>query len=107
MTTMAQAIRAYVESAGGKVTAEEIKRHINTEFPDRWKPRTLQALLYSCTVNNPKAYIHPGPACTLGNLANLGTCAPGAVWVERFSVAPDDGGPGRTSDGGQRSDSSG
>src|SRR6476469_890623 len=58
MATMAQAIRAFVESAGGKVTAEQIKRHINAEFPNQWKPSTLQAHLYSCVVNNPKAYIH-------------------------------------------------
>lgn len=58
MTTMAQAIRAYVLSAGGKVTADQIKRYINAEFPGQWKASTLQAHLYGCVVNNPKAYIH-------------------------------------------------
>jgi RecB family endonuclease NucS len=57
MTTMAQAIRAYAES-GGKVTADQIKRHINSQFPGQWKPSTLQAHLYACVANNPKAYIH-------------------------------------------------
>lgn len=58
MTTMAQAVRAYVESSGGRVTADQIKHHIRSEFPDQWKPSTLQAHLYACVVNNPKAYIH-------------------------------------------------
>ena len=57
MTTMAQAIRAYVES-GGKITADQIKRHINSQFPGQWKGSTLQAHLYACVANNPKAYIH-------------------------------------------------
>ena len=58
MSTMAQAIRAYVESAGEAVTTEQIKRYINTEFPGQWKASTLQAHLYGCAVNNPKAYVH-------------------------------------------------
>jgi hypothetical protein len=58
MTTMAQAIRSYVASSGGNVSAEQIKRHINTQFPGQWKAATLQAHLYACVVNNPKAYIH-------------------------------------------------
>jgi len=55
---MAQAIRAYVESVGGKVTADQIKRHINSQYAGQWKASTLQAHLYACVVNNPKAYIH-------------------------------------------------
>ena len=55
---MAQAIRAYVDSAGGKVTADQIKRHINSQFSGQWKASTLQAHLYACVANNPKAYIH-------------------------------------------------
>ncbi|MBB6050433.1 endonuclease NucS domain-containing protein [Armatimonas rosea] len=55
---MSQAIRAYVEAQGGKVTAEAVTRHINTEYPGRWRPGTLTAHLYACAVNNPKAYIH-------------------------------------------------
>lgn len=58
MTTMAQAIRAYVQTAGGKVTAEQIRRHINADFSGQWKASTLQAHLYGCVVNNPKAYVH-------------------------------------------------
>jgi RecB family endonuclease NucS len=55
---MAEAIRAYVQSTGGKATADQIKHHINSEFPGKWKASTLQAHLYACVVNNPKAYIH-------------------------------------------------
>jgi hypothetical protein len=58
MATMAQAIKGYVESAHGKVAADQIKRHINAKFPGQWKASTLQAHLYACVVNNPKAYIH-------------------------------------------------
>jgi RecB family endonuclease NucS len=58
MTTMAQAIRTFVQSAGGGFTTDQIKRHINAEFPGQWKASTLQAHLYGCVVNNPKAYIH-------------------------------------------------
>lgn len=58
MSTMAQAIRTFVQSAEGKVTADQIKSHINSEYPDQWKPSTLQAHLYACSINNPKSYIH-------------------------------------------------
>jgi hypothetical protein len=62
MTTTAQAIRTYLESANGKVTAEQIKHHINEEYPGQWKAGTLQAHLYGCVANNPKAYIHHASA---------------------------------------------
>jgi len=58
MTTMAQAIKRYVQSAGGQVTAEQIKHAITAAYPNQWKPSTLQAHLYACAVNNPKAYLH-------------------------------------------------
>ncbi len=58
MTTMAQAIQTYVQAAGRKGTAEQIKSHINAKFPGQWKAGTLQAHLYACVVNNPKAYTH-------------------------------------------------
>jgi hypothetical protein len=44
MTTMAQAIRAYVESSG-KVTADQIKRHINSQFPGQSSKRTYTRAL--------------------------------------------------------------
>jgi hypothetical protein len=55
---LAQAMKNYVQSAGGKVTAKQIKDAINAEYPNQWQPATLQAHLYACAVNNPKAYIH-------------------------------------------------
>ena len=58
MTTMAHAIKQYVQSDGGKVTAEQIKQAINATHPGQWKASTLQAHLYACAANNPKAYIH-------------------------------------------------
>jgi len=58
MTTMAQAIRQFVETAGGPVTAEQVRRHIETNYPGQWQPRTLQAHMYACAINNPKAYVH-------------------------------------------------
>jgi len=58
MPTMAQAIRSFVEAAGGPVTSEQVRRHIEAEYAGQWQPRTLQAHLYACVVNNPKAYIH-------------------------------------------------
>ena len=59
MTTMAQAIKNYVQSVDGKITAEQIKHAINAEHPNQWKPSTLQQhLSVACVVNNPKAYIH-------------------------------------------------
>ena len=58
--TMAQVIREYVASKGRAVTTEEIKNHINAEYAGEWKASTVQAHLYACVVNNPKAYIqHP------------------------------------------------
>jgi RecB family endonuclease NucS len=58
MTTMAQAIKDYVQSVGKKVTADQIKDAVNAKYPNQWKPGTFQGHLYGCVVNNPKAYIH-------------------------------------------------
>lgn len=58
MTTMRQAIRTFVEAADRPVTSEEIRRHIEAEYAGQWQPSTLQAHLYGCVVNNPKAYVH-------------------------------------------------
>jgi hypothetical protein len=58
MTTLAHAVKTYVQSAGGPVTSDQIKKAISSQYPDQWKPSSLQAHLYACAVNNPKAYIH-------------------------------------------------
>jgi RecB family endonuclease NucS len=56
--TMAEAIRKFLEKSGGRFTSDEVKQAINADYPGKWKPATLQAHLYACSVNNPKAYIH-------------------------------------------------
>ena len=58
MATMAQAIRSYLEATEGQVTAEQIRDHINSHYPDRWAESNLKAELYACAVNKPKAYVH-------------------------------------------------
>lgn len=58
MTTMAQAVKSYVQSVSGPVTSDQIKKAINAQYPNQWKASTLQAHLYACAANNPKAYIH-------------------------------------------------
>ena len=58
MTTMAGALRSFVEQATDGVTRKQIKTHIEASFPNKWSPGTLNAHLYACTVNNSKAYIH-------------------------------------------------
>lgn len=58
MTTMARALRSFVEKANGGVTRKQIKEHIESSFPGKWTPGTLTAHLYACSVNNSKAYIH-------------------------------------------------
>ncbi|MDR5798968.1 MULTISPECIES: endonuclease NucS domain-containing protein [Caballeronia] len=58
MTTMAQAIRQYVQTSPTGVTSADIKTHINAQHPGRWTPGTLTAHLYGCAVNQPKAYRH-------------------------------------------------
>lgn len=58
MATMAQAIQGIVERAGRRLSSEDIKREVEAAYPGKWKPATLQAHLYACSVNNPKGYIH-------------------------------------------------
>ncbi|MDE4538048.1 DUF1016 family protein [Pseudomonas sp. ITEM 17296] len=58
MTTLAEALRTYIEQATGGATRQEMKEYIEREFPKRWKPTAIAAHFYACTVNNPKAYIH-------------------------------------------------
>ena len=62
MAKLAEVMRAYFEFANGKVTADQIVRHFNDEFPGQWKESTIRAgATYDFVVNNPKAYKHfPG-----------------------------------------------
>lgn len=58
MTTLGDVLKSFVSESGGKVTADQIRRHLSAEYPDKWKGSTLQAQLYACAANNPKAYVH-------------------------------------------------
>lgn len=58
MTTMAGAIRLFVEQANQGVTKSQITDYIESHYPGKWKANTLSAHLYACAVNNPKAYRH-------------------------------------------------
>jgi RecB family endonuclease NucS len=58
MTTMASAIRHFVESSPAGATSREIRDHINSTYPEKWTPGTLTAHLYGCAINQPKAYLH-------------------------------------------------
>lgn len=58
MTTMAGAIRSFVEQSVGGLTRQQIRDHINGNYPGQWTANTLTAHLYACVINNPKAYIH-------------------------------------------------
>jgi len=57
MSTLREALENFLESAG-MATSEQIRKEINDKYPNSWKASSLQAHLYGCTVNNPKAYIH-------------------------------------------------
>jgi RecB family endonuclease NucS len=35
-----------------------VRRNTQAAYPGKWKPATLQAHLYACSVNNPRGYIH-------------------------------------------------
>lgn len=58
LMTMAKAIREFMDTAENSVTTDQIRQHINEEYPGKWKDSTLTAHLYACAVNQPKAYIH-------------------------------------------------
>ena len=47
MTTMAKAIKRYLELSSGRVTSDQIKHAIGSEYPNQWKPSTLQRI---CTL---------------------------------------------------------
>ena len=58
MATMAEALRSFVEKSVGGLSRQQIRDHINSNYPGQWTANTLTAHLYACVVNNPKAYIH-------------------------------------------------
>jgi len=58
MATMAEAIREALVSLGGTASREDLRQYVQEHYAGQWKPSTLNAHLYACAVNNPKAYIH-------------------------------------------------
>ncbi len=58
MTTLAEVIKSFASDAKGTFTPDQLRKHLKANFPDQWKDSSLQAHLYACVVNNPKAYIH-------------------------------------------------
>ena len=55
---MSQAIKAAFGESGGALTREAIKQSLESRYPGQWRPTTLNAHLYACAINNPKAYVH-------------------------------------------------
>lgn len=58
MSTMAGAIRRFVEGFPDGVDASQIRLHVERAYPSRWTLGTLNTHLYACCVNQPKAYCH-------------------------------------------------
>lgn len=58
MSTLAQVIKAFAVDANGRFTREQVTQHLKTHHPDQWKGSSLQAHMYACAANNPKAYVH-------------------------------------------------
>lgn len=58
MATIAEAIKAYLATEGCSVTRAQIVTAINTKYPGQWKATAIQAHLYGCAINTPKAYKH-------------------------------------------------
>ncbi len=58
MSTMASAIKEFVQASGGRVTGNDIRRALNQKYPGKWEDTTFTAHFYACAVNQPKAYIH-------------------------------------------------
>lgn len=58
MTTLAEVVKQFALDAHGKFTTEQLRQHLRVHYPEQWKDSTLQAHMYACAANNPKAYIH-------------------------------------------------
>ncbi len=56
--TLAEAIKQYMQETAGPVTSDMVKRAVEERYPGQWKVSSVQAHLYACQINNPKAYIH-------------------------------------------------
>lgn len=58
MVTLHEAIREAVVSFGGVASSNEIAKYIGEKYPNMWKRNSIKTCLYSCSVNNPSAYVH-------------------------------------------------
>jgi len=68
MTTVAEVMRAYLQSAGGKVTVDQIVHHFNDKFHGQWQESTIRdGATFDFVVNNPKAYKEGRPKFVFRN----------------------------------------
>jgi hypothetical protein len=58
MVTLHEVIREAVISFGGVASSNEVAKYINEKYPNTWRKSSIKTCLYSCSVNNPSAYIH-------------------------------------------------
>ena len=58
MSTLAEVVKAFAVDAKGTFTREQVIQHLKSHHPDQWKGSSLQAHMYACAANNPKAYVH-------------------------------------------------
>ena len=58
MSTLAEVVKLFATEAKGKFTTEQLRQYLKVHHPDQWKDSTLQAHMYACAANNPKAYAH-------------------------------------------------
>lgn len=58
MVTLHEAIREAVLFFGGVASSNEIAKYISEKYPNMWKRNSIKTCLYSCSVNNPSAYVH-------------------------------------------------
>ncbi len=58
MVTLHEVIREAIISFGGVASSNEIAKYINEKYPNTWRRSSIKTCLYSCSVNNPSAYVH-------------------------------------------------
>jgi endonuclease len=58
LLTLAEVVKAFAADAKGKFTTDQLRQFLKTHYADKWKDSTLQAHMYACSANNPKAYVH-------------------------------------------------
>jgi endonuclease len=58
LSTLAEVVKAFATEAKGKFTTDQLRQFLRANYPDKWKDSSLQAHMYACSANNPKAYTH-------------------------------------------------